>query len=1055
MASLSPEEENYARLSLLLTGLSPRATRIYFDREFPPVSLTALLTKEHNILFELNTKKIINPSQWNLLFPRVPDVANSKTFDIALMITLLRNLAKPTPPYGGFDHLPTAAETTPDADLARIKHYRNVLAHKDDGKIIGTDFNTAWDNIEGAIHRLGGPQMKEECDHLKSKALDQTNQQIMIDIKRSYEEITELKESMKSLTLTYVKMKEMINETVPWNIRERNRDRLKEWKNNDDKMFIKTRAAEHVLKCIKENACVTITASFGVGKTSILRHVALQMAELEYDVLPVTDPSDIVKYYNPKRKSLFLVDDLFGNFSVDQSDMKNWEPVIKDIKEIIEKKESKVIAACRLQIFKDEKFESLSIFTSCICNLLSKKMRLSKTEKRSIAELYLNTKAPTITEYYNSYDCFPLLCRQYHAKPAHNSIDVFQNVFLVYKAEIDMLRKRGHHVKYCVLALCVMFNNKLKEETLTEELNEGTRTIIQNTCEACRLERGTSRLVLQGALNSLKGTFIRKEQKMYKIINDKVFDFLIYLLGQQILPCLIKNAESSLIKERFLLKRTSDMDEFTVIISPKYQSIFLERMVDDWSKGEIKDVFSNINMKKPKFRKLFLAHLNTLGILYQIHLANICIKRTSCKTKVEFKGDEEHGHQFNDNNDVDKEEAEGEGGIDEKEDDEEEDNEDNDDDVEDNDDDQEDNEGDDERDNGDQGGADEVEAEKTEDEEEDYDTAFLHICYIGDISLVQWCCNLGVNINKCTNDGQYPVMKACEHGHTKIIKELLERGVDLNICDRWGRSLLMTACEHGHREIVEILLNKGVDYNKCDIYNQLPVMIACKHGYTQIVKMLIESGVNCNKCDHNGLSLITIACEYGHIEIVQMLLERGANFAKCCNQNQSPASMACVHGHTEIVKMLLDRGADCNDCDSSSRSLVVIACEYGYTEILKMLLDKGAVYTQEDNICLYKKVACDEYFNYTKSPMRLACEHGYLEIVKMFLDTGVDYNICDMKGQSLLFTACAYGHTEIVKLLLERGADYTRCDNGGQSPLTKDCEKGYTKIMKILSDIEV
>lgn len=78
-----------------------------------------------------------------------------------------------------------------------------------------------------AIYRLGGPQMKEECDHLKSKALDQTNQQIMIDIKRSNEEITELKESMNSLTLTYVKMKEMINETVPWNIRGKTNHRDK------------------------------------------------------------------------------------------------------------------------------------------------------------------------------------------------------------------------------------------------------------------------------------------------------------------------------------------------------------------------------------------------------------------------------------------------------------------------------------------------------------------------------------------------------------------------------------------------------------------------------------------------------------------------------------------------------------------------------------------------------------------------------------------------------------------------------------------------------------
>ncbi|VDH95725.1 Hypothetical predicted protein [Mytilus galloprovincialis] len=126
------------------------------------------------------------------------------------------------------------------------------------------------------------------------------------------------------------------------------------------------------------------------------------MAEENYDVLLVTDPSEIVRFYNPKKKTLFVIDDLCGNFS---------------------------------------------------------------------------------------------------------------NPFSVYEAEIDKLLKKGHHVKYCALALCVIFNNKLKEEVLTEELSKETRTIIENTCEACKLERGTSRLVLQDELDSLKDTFIKKKKQ--------------------------------------------------------------------------------------------------------------------------------------------------------------------------------------------------------------------------------------------------------------------------------------------------------------------------------------------------------------------------------------------------------------------------------------------------------------------------------------------------------------------------------------------------------------
>ncbi|CAG2249004.1 unnamed protein product [Mytilus edulis] len=147
MASLSVEEENYVRMSLLLTGISPRAARTFFDSEFAPACLEATIKKEYNKLLDLKKKHRINQSQWNLLCPRFPDVPDSKTFDVTLMILLLRNLTPMTPPHFGFDQLPSAIETTPAADLARLKHYRNYLAHLDDGKLDTGFFNTAWNDI--------------------------------------------------------------------------------------------------------------------------------------------------------------------------------------------------------------------------------------------------------------------------------------------------------------------------------------------------------------------------------------------------------------------------------------------------------------------------------------------------------------------------------------------------------------------------------------------------------------------------------------------------------------------------------------------------------------------------------------------------------------------------------------------------------------------------------------------------------------------------------------------------------------------------------------------
>lgn len=84
-----------------------------------------------------------------------------------------------------------------------------------------------------AIGRLGGQQLKLECDQLKTKTLDQTNTEIMMDIKRSNDEIKGLKESLNSLkqshealqynhaemTKEIQRLKTCQEDTVPWNVR--------------------------------------------------------------------------------------------------------------------------------------------------------------------------------------------------------------------------------------------------------------------------------------------------------------------------------------------------------------------------------------------------------------------------------------------------------------------------------------------------------------------------------------------------------------------------------------------------------------------------------------------------------------------------------------------------------------------------------------------------------------------------------------------------------------------------------------------------------------------
>ncbi|CAG2199667.1 unnamed protein product [Mytilus edulis] len=136
----------------------------------------------------------------NLSFYRCSKV---KYLDITLIITLLRNLTELNPPHLGFDCLPATNEITPASDLARIKYYRNYLAHLDDAKIHDTFFISAWEDISEAIGRLGGQSLKQECDQLRTKILDQTNKEIILEIKHSKDEIEELKQSLETLNISH------------------------------------------------------------------------------------------------------------------------------------------------------------------------------------------------------------------------------------------------------------------------------------------------------------------------------------------------------------------------------------------------------------------------------------------------------------------------------------------------------------------------------------------------------------------------------------------------------------------------------------------------------------------------------------------------------------------------------------------------------------------------------------------------------------------------------------------------------------------------------------
>ena len=85
------------------------------------------LNSSYPILNSLLHRRILNGHQWDKLFPPGGTSPDSNTFDITLLFLLLTNICGLSPPLTGWHSKPPPSDTSREANLARIKFFRNQL----------------------------------------------------------------------------------------------------------------------------------------------------------------------------------------------------------------------------------------------------------------------------------------------------------------------------------------------------------------------------------------------------------------------------------------------------------------------------------------------------------------------------------------------------------------------------------------------------------------------------------------------------------------------------------------------------------------------------------------------------------------------------------------------------------------------------------------------------------------------------------------------------------------------------------------------------------------
>ena len=185
MASLNLQEKaNFTRLSRLLVDKGCEALRMTFDAIHPPTNLATVLNANRSVLLKLKLR-VINFTQWDLLFPPSGNPPDSKTFDITLLTVLLRNICGLHPPATGWNTMPPNTDNSPAANITRIKLLRNdVYAHVSSTEIDNATFENLWQKISKALVDLNVPL--KEIDDLKTSPLSPEEDMYIESLKEWY-----------------------------------------------------------------------------------------------------------------------------------------------------------------------------------------------------------------------------------------------------------------------------------------------------------------------------------------------------------------------------------------------------------------------------------------------------------------------------------------------------------------------------------------------------------------------------------------------------------------------------------------------------------------------------------------------------------------------------------------------------------------------------------------------------------------------------------------------------------------------------------------------------
>ena len=172
--------------------------------------------------------------EWNCLYPSPGVYGKSTDFDITLTFRLLRTICNLTPPVTGWDGLPNSTDQCLEANLARVKYYRNeVYGHSKTMEIPDDRFEALWGEISEALLRIAAnishkkrDEWKESTDSFLHDPLTPDEERCVEELHQWYKNDMDVKDAVEKLEATIKKTNEKLQQEIQGLREEKDGDKI-------------------------------------------------------------------------------------------------------------------------------------------------------------------------------------------------------------------------------------------------------------------------------------------------------------------------------------------------------------------------------------------------------------------------------------------------------------------------------------------------------------------------------------------------------------------------------------------------------------------------------------------------------------------------------------------------------------------------------------------------------------------------------------------------------------------------------------------------------------